>query len=155
MRLRRSRILTRRRVVLAGLGAAALAATGCGANDADPGEVAVHHASPPQAAAGVSVAAPRWADAPAVDFSERFALFPLADEPNGDLARVVWPAFVERAGPGVKRLYEFQVVNGDLMKYMPCFCGCGRTDGHKSNRDCYVREVKPDGSVVFDDMAPT
>jgi len=101
------------------------------------------------------VARLQWADAPQVDFSARFADFPVADEPNGDLAKVVWPDFVERASGDVKRLYEFQVVNGDLMKYMPCFCGCGRTDGHRSNRDCYVQQVKPDGSVVFDTMAPT
>jgi hypothetical protein len=100
------------------------------------------------------VSGPQWADAPQVDFSARFAGFPVADEPNGDLARVVWPEWIEQAPGDVKRLYEFQVVNGDLMRYMPCFCGCGR-EGHKSNRDCYVREVRPDGSVVFDDMAPT
>jgi len=101
------------------------------------------------------VSGPQWADAPQVDFSSRFAAFPVGHEPNGDLARVVWPDWIERAGGDIKRLYEFQVVNGDLMKYMPCFCGCGRDDGHQSNRDCYVREVRPDGSVVFDDMAPT
>ena len=88
------------------------------------------------------------------DFSARFAGFSVADEPNGDLSKVVWPDYVTRAGPEVQRLYEFQIENGDLMKYMPCFCGCG-AGGHQSNRDCYVRQVNPDGSVVFDDMAPT
>jgi hypothetical protein len=96
-----------------------------------------------------------WRDVQPVDFSARVAGFPVADEPNGDLSKVTWPDWIARAGGDVKRLYEFQVVNGDLMRYMPCFCGCGRTDGHKRNRDCYVREVKPDGSVVFDPMAPT
>ena len=142
--------MTRRRfVVLCGLAAAGVAAAGCTTGGGGPSNPA-----PPRATSG-SVSGPQWADAPVVDFSARFAGFPVADEPNGDLARVVWPDFVERAGGDVRRLYEFQVVNGDLMKYMPCFCGCGRTDGHKSNRDCYVREVKPDGSVVFDEMAPT
>ena len=79
----------------------------------------------------------------------------IADEPNADPARVVWPDFVQRAGGDVRKLYEFQLVNGELMKYMPCFCGCGRTSGHKSNRDCYVQQVRPDGSVAFDAMAPT
>lgn len=85
----------------------------------------------------------------------RFARYPVPDEPNGDLAKVVWPAFVTRAGPEVQRLYEFQIQNGDLMKYMPCFCGCAQEAGHRSNRDCYVRQVNPDGSVVLDPMAPT
>ena len=91
----------------------------------------------------------------ATDYSPRFAGFQPADEPNGDLAKVVWPAFVTRAGPEVQRLYAFQVTNGDLMKYMPCFCGCQFEDNHRSNRDCYVEEVRPDGSVLFDPMAPT
>ena len=89
------------------------------------------------------------------DFSARFAGYEAAPEPNGDLSKVVWPDYVLAAGPQVKRLYEFQVTHGELMRYMPCFCGCGQNAGHRSNRDCYVREVNPDGSVVFDSMAPT
>jgi hypothetical protein len=89
------------------------------------------------------------------DFSARFAQYDPAPEPNGDLAKVVWPNFVTDASPEVKRLYEFQVTHGELMRYMPCFCGCGRNAGHRSNRDCYVRRVRPNGSVEFDAMAPT
>lgn len=92
---------------------------------------------------------------PPTDFAARFAAFEPADEPNGDLAQVTWPAFVTEAGPEVQRLYEFQVLNGQIMRYMPCFCGCHFEDGHRSNRDCYVEEVHPDGSVTFDSMAPT
>jgi hypothetical protein len=89
------------------------------------------------------------------DFSERFASFEVADEPNGDLSQVVWPDFVTQAGAEVKQLYEFQITHGELMRWMPCFCGCGQSDGHRSNRDCYVQAVKTDGSVVLDAMAPT
>ena len=130
----------RRAIVLLCVSAASAMVTACG--DVSPG-------------AGPSPASRSGADTPLQDFSARFARFQPADEPNGDLAKVVWPDFVTRAGPEVKRLYEFQVVNGDLTKYMPCFCGCGRDDGHRNNRDCYIREVRPDGSVVFDGMAPT
>lgn len=90
----------------------------------------------------------------AADFSDRFAMYEPAPEPDGDLSKVVWPAFVTQADPEVKALYEFNIQNGDLMRYMPCFCGCGN-DGHRNNRDCYVRQVNPDGSVVLDSMAPT
>lgn len=89
------------------------------------------------------------------DFSARFAGFAVADEPNGDLAKVVWPDFVSKAGPEVKALYEFQITHGELMRWMPCFCGCGQSSGHRSNRDCYVQQVNADGSVVLDSMAPT
>jgi hypothetical protein len=98
---------------------------------------------------------PRNADGPtATDFSGRFAGYQPAHEPNGKLAKVHWPDFVTREGPEVRRLYEFQITHGELMRYMPCFCGCGNA-GHRSNRDCYVKEVAPDGSVVLDPMAPT
>ena len=128
--------LTRRRALslLAAGGAVTLLGGGCGGG---PGSQ--------QARGGAG----------ATDYSARFAQYEPADEPNGDLAKVTWPAFVTRAGPEVQRLYAFQVQNGDLMKYMPCFCGCQYEDNHRSNRDCYVEEVRPDGSVVFDPMAPT
>jgi hypothetical protein len=89
------------------------------------------------------------------DFSARFAAYEPAPEPNGDLKKVVWPDYVLNGGAEVRQLYEFQVTHGELMRYMPCFCGCGQNAGHRSNRDCYIRRVNPDGSVVFDSMAPT
>src|SRR2546422_108853 len=64
-----------------------------------------------------------------VDLSARFAKYQVANEPNGDLSKVVWPGFVLAAGPEVKRLYEFQVTHGEVMRYMPCFCGCGQNSG--------------------------
>ncbi|MDQ3328243.1 MAG: PCYCGC domain-containing protein [Chloroflexota bacterium] len=88
------------------------------------------------------------------DYSSRFAAFRAADEPNADPAKVDWPDFVTSADPEVRQLYEFQLQNGELMRYMPCFCGCGG-DGHKSNRDCYVQSVNSDGTAVLDSMAPT
>jgi hypothetical protein len=91
----------------------------------------------------------------ALDFAARFAEFEPADEPNGDLAKVTWPEFVMSAGDEVRQLYEFQVVNGDLMRWIPCFCGCHLEDGHRNNRDCYIEAVNPDGSIIFDRMAPT
>jgi hypothetical protein len=97
----------------------------------------------------------RLTPTPSQDFSARFAEFQPADEPNGDLAMVSWPAFVAEAGGDVPGLYAFQVLNGDLMRWMPCFCGCHLEDGHRNNRDCYVEAVNPDGSVIFDRMAPT
>jgi hypothetical protein len=93
--------------------------------------------------------------AAATDFSQRFAKYQPADEPNGDLVKVVWPDYVTAAGPEVNSLYEFQITHGELMRYMPCFCGCGQTSGHRSNRDCFIKAVHPDGTVEFDQMAPT
>jgi Protein of unknown function with PCYCGC motif len=88
-------------------------------------------------------------------FEELFAEYEPAREPNGDLDKVEWPDYVLQAPPEVKKLYEFQITHGELMRYMPCFCGCGQNAGHRSNRDCYVRRVNADGSVELDPMAPT
>ncbi len=127
-------VLTRRRFLAVGFGSVGLiAVSACSSN------------SKPSAGSGSSPE----------DLSTRFARYQAADEPNGDLSKVVWPAFVTEAGAEVKGLYEFQVVNGQVMRYMPCFCGCGQDAGHRNNRDCYIKQVDADGSVVFDSMAPT
>ncbi|MBK5330451.1 MAG: hypothetical protein JJD93_00670 [Ilumatobacteraceae bacterium] len=41
------------------------------------------------------------------------------------------------------------------MRFIPCYCGCGKDAGHRSNRDCYVKRIDADGTVVLDSMAPT
>ena len=87
------------------------------------------------AAAGVAACssggsnAARGGSGAARDFSARFARFAVADEPNGDLSKVVWPDFVTNAGPEVKRLYEFQITHGEVSQYMPCFADADRTPG--------------------------
>ena len=58
----------------------------------------------------------------------------------------------QKAPTRVREAYQFAVANPDLMKQIPCYCGCGAM-GHTSNYACYVKEVKPDGSVNFDDHA--
>jgi hypothetical protein len=123
-------------------GLAALVAAGCGGGERDAAPTTAPVSTTTEAAATAG-------------FEELFAEYEPAPEPNGDLARVVWPDYVLNAPPDVKELYEFQVTHGDLMRWMPCFCDCGRTAGHRSNRDCYIRRVNADGSVVFDPMAPT
>ena len=62
------------------------------------------------------------------------------------------PAPAQKAPTRVREAYQFAVANPDLMKQIPCYCGCGAM-GHTSNYACYVKEAKPDGSVNFDDHA--
>ena len=51
----------------------------------------------------------------------------------------------------VKEDYRIAGANLDLLKWMPCYCGCGEEAGHKDNSNCFVKEVKSDGTVVWDD----
>lgn len=94
------------------------------------------------------------ADQAALDYEPIFARYEPADEPDGDPAMVTWPDFVLDAPAEIRELYTFHIDSGALMRYIPCFCGCGGS-GHRNNRDCYVREVHADGSITFDSMAPT
>lgn len=63
------------------------------------------------------------------------------------------PAFAT-ADPFVARLYRFALARPDVMNYLPCTCGCDQL-GHLSNWNCFIQRVEADGTVVFDDMAPT
>ncbi len=62
-----------------------------------------------------------------------------------------WPEVFWRAAPEVQEAYRFAVAHPDVLQFIPCYCGCVN-QGHRSNRDCYVREVRADGSVVLDPM---
>lgn len=62
------------------------------------------------------------------------------------------PAFAT-ADPEVELLYRFALARPDVLSYIPCTCGC-RAAGHLSNWNCYITQVRADGTVVFDDMAP-
>lgn len=66
----------------------------------------------------------------------------------------VLPTAVRRAPLNVQQAYRFATANRDTLRWIPCFCSCG-VEGHTSNADCYIKDVKPDGSVVFDFMSLT
>ncbi len=59
---------------------------------------------------------------------------------------------VQKAPAKVREAYQYAIANADVLKQIPCYCGCGSM-GHKSNLDCYVQEFKSDGSVVLDKHA--
>ncbi len=62
------------------------------------------------------------------------------------------PAEVRQAPTTVLEAYRFAVANPELVSQFPCFCGCVNV-GHESNLDCYVQEIRPDGTRVFDSHA--
>ena len=64
-----------------------------------------------------------------------------------------WPEQFQRAPRDVQEAYRYAVANQDVLKYMPCFCGCYEEDRHTSNAMCYVEEVRSDGSVMLDPMS--
>jgi hypothetical protein len=62
------------------------------------------------------------------------------------------PIEIQRAPTSVREAYRFAVANPELVSQFPCYCGCGSV-AHESNLDCYIRESRPDGTVVFDNHA--
>ena len=62
------------------------------------------------------------------------------------------PAEVQSAPVSVREAYQFASANPDVMKNIPCYCGCGNV-GHTSNYDCYVSNVNKSGDITFDNHA--
>jgi len=65
------------------------------------------------------------------------------------------PKEIASAPPMVREAYQFALANPDVLKFIPCYCGCRAGhggDAHKSVKDCFVREVQQDGTVIWDDM---
>jgi hypothetical protein len=74
---------------------------------------------------------------------------------QGDLTMVsmdVMPADVKSAPITVQQAYQFAAANPDVMKKIPCYCGCGAM-GHTSNYACYVSDVDANGKISFDTHA--
>lgn len=75
-------------------------------------------------------------------------LTPLYARPDRD----EWPDALLQQGAEVQAMYRYAVANEDVLRWMPCFCGCVN-GGHGSNFDCYVRARLPDGRVQLDTMS--
>jgi hypothetical protein len=70
--------------------------------------------------------------------------------PMGTLDQM--PAEVQDSPTVVRQAYQFAVANPDVMRRIPCYCGCGPI-GHTSNYSCYVSRVDDQGHVTFDTHA--
>ncbi|WP_053376130.1 PCYCGC motif-containing (lipo)protein [Paenibacillus sp. FJAT-27812] len=63
----------------------------------------------------------------------------------------VLPSFLDGASATVQTAYKTAATVTDILPYIPCYCGCGESAGHKSNLNCFIAEQNDDGSVVWDD----
>lgn len=64
------------------------------------------------------------------------------------------PDFVDEGLPKARETYKLAYAHRDVLKYMPCFCGCG-DNGHGHNLHCFIQDVKPNGEVVWERMGHT
>jgi len=58
------------------------------------------------------------------------------------------PDAVKRSAQTVQTAYQYALANADLLKQIPCYCGCGSA-GHHSNYACYVADDSGD-SIEYD-----
>jgi hypothetical protein len=47
----------------------------------------------------------------------------------------------------VRATYDFAAQHPEILKYVPCYCGCG-SQGHKANESCFVARRDPKGNVL-------
>ncbi len=66
-----------------------------------------------------------------------------------DMSRM--PDVVKNAPVSVREAYQFAVANPEVLKEIPCYCGCGAM-GHTSNYSCYVQD-DANGVITFDEHA--
>lgn len=62
------------------------------------------------------------------------------------------PADIQRAPTEVQEAYRFAIANREVLRYIPCYCGCG-ADGHTSNASCYFTDSSTPERPVFDRMS--
>jgi hypothetical protein len=79
-----------------------------------------------------------------------------ADHTSSDLreqtkSASVLPTFLNGQKEEIRLVYQLAGQSTQLLQWIPCYCGCGESVGHTSNMNCFIKEVKSDGSVVWDD----
>lgn len=57
------------------------------------------------------------------------------------------PYSLPRSAPDVRIAYEFAGMHPEVLKYVPCYCGCERS-GHQHNESCFVEARDGQGRVV-------
>jgi len=59
------------------------------------------------------------------------------------------PSEMKSAPTLVQQAYQFAAANPDVLKHIPCYCGCDDI-GHTSNYACYVKGVDQNGTITYD-----
>ena len=60
-----------------------------------------------------------------------------------------WPSEVQAAPVVVRQAYAFAHDHGDVLRGIPCYCGCGAI-GHTSNYACYISGEESGGTITYD-----
>ncbi|MFC5558037.1 PCYCGC motif-containing (lipo)protein [Ureibacillus thermophilus] len=73
---------------------------------------------------------------------------------SGDLqeltAKEELPAFLKEKHETVSAVYKIALEYADVLEWIPCYCGCGESAGHRSSLNCFIAEIRED-EVLWDD----
>lgn len=58
------------------------------------------------------------------------------------------PSHLQHLPEPTRRSYQLAVRYSNELSQIPCYCGCGAE--HRHVRDCFVREVHNNGTIVWD-----
>ena len=76
-------------------------------------------------------------------------------QPNGPLSQSMasLPAWLRSSPLRVQQSYAYASERGDMLQYIPCFCGCGNEahGRHLSNYNCFVQGVQGQGQKAYDE----
>jgi len=99
-------------------------------------------------------------------FSMNFLLFGCQSEennhssihktPNGDIRERTasveeLPSFLSDKHENIVTIYKAASKHEQLLRSIPCYCGCAQSANHRDNFECFVHEIKDNGEVVWDD----
>jgi hypothetical protein len=68
---------------------------------------------------------------------------------KGPLPPVPFSPYAAAPPDVVGAVYEFAARRADVLRYVPCFCGCER-NGHQDNEDCFVASRDAAGRPEWD-----
>jgi hypothetical protein len=57
------------------------------------------------------------------------------------------PRLLPRPPETIRSVYRFAAEHPEVLRYMPCFCGCNEM-GHRSSEDCFVKTRSRGGTVT-------
>jgi uncharacterized protein with PCYCGC motif len=70
------------------------------------------------------------------------------------MTEAVWAARPEyvSSNPATEEAYAYALTHPQIVRWMPCYCGCGAMD-HGSNLDCYFKRGTVGTAAVFEEHA--
>lgn len=61
------------------------------------------------------------------------------------------PVFLNSQSEQIRQVYTLAGAASEVLQWIPCYCGCGESAGHRNNLNCFISEKREDGSILWDD----